>query len=115
MSSRTELIGVDEWIKALEDASRTAAVGEEGLTTEEMAQETGWSVQRCRTVLKTLIRSGKVIPGAGYRQSIAGYSRRVPVFRLVRPQSVNKSVSDTKSRGSVRGRGRRGKPRACAP
>lgn len=57
-------------------------VGEEGMTAEELVNETGWGYGKLLRRLKPLILAGSVVVGEGWRTSITGRNIRKPVYQI---------------------------------
>lgn len=74
-------ISTDEWLKALEDAMRKQT-GNEGFTTQELCLMFKVSNARMKNYLREMIRLGKVVPAASFRQAIDGILRHVPIYIL---------------------------------
>jgi predicted transcriptional regulator len=73
---------VQQWLAEL---SQPTSVMEGGETIREMAERTGRDAHSVAKYLKALLPMGMVQVGKAKRLSIAGYERKITVFRLKEP------------------------------
>ena len=59
-----------------------AAGNAEGLSVIELAEASGVYIATVRLQLRKMINAGKCTVGFQYRESIAGYMRRTPVYQI---------------------------------
>ena len=59
-----------------------AAGNAEGLSVIELAEASGVYIATVRLQLRKMITAGKCTVGFQYRESIAGYMRRTPVYQI---------------------------------
>lgn len=70
-------------LEAIRDALQTSEEGEEGvLTTPELSDLLGQGPRVVRKTLRELIDSGAVEATKATRANIAGYTQRLPAYRL---------------------------------
>jgi len=70
----------DDWLHALDEAlARQPGVG---LTSNELCEETGVGLDKLMRRLKLLQQQGKLVVERGWRPSIDGVVRHVPVYRI---------------------------------
>lgn len=67
-------------LDALQAALKVKGATTEGRTVQELSEASGVHIARVRAGLKQLIRDGKCFCSYQYRESIAGYMRRAPVY-----------------------------------
>lgn len=85
MNATPTTIGMDEWIKAIEDAQRQCgASAVEGFTTSELADSLGKSLSIVRSGLKQLVRVGRAkLVGTRPTLGMNGRHFPSPVYALV--------------------------------
>lgn len=71
-----------EIIEALREASNRSR-DKEGITTEEIHKETGWSLVRCRKLIKAEIAAGRMQPTKVMRPYMDGRDGLVSGYRWV--------------------------------
>lgn len=76
------MILMDEWLKAVEDAMRRNNMTNDGYTMRELCAMLKLRDDKLKVYLSEMIRLGKVVPMRGYRPSIDGAQRSVPIYVL---------------------------------
>ena len=71
-----------EWVKAFEDALENRPVGDEGMTSGELADAMGITVNVINQRLRQMHKAGRLEAGRSRRASIDGRMMSVPVYRL---------------------------------
>lgn len=77
---KKEPITIEELITEINKAQGSSA--EEGVSTEELAEAWGISAQTVREKIRPAVRSGRIIAGRKYIQSITGIMMPIPCYRL---------------------------------
>ncbi|MEN6550214.1 MAG: hypothetical protein ABFE07_29570 [Armatimonadia bacterium] len=75
------VIREDEWLAELERLGVTE--GEEGVTSGEIQERTGWGTKKVIKLLKRGIVRGVVTVGRGLRTNLVGVTQKVPVYRFL--------------------------------
>ena len=71
-------------LEALQRAMKEhkAAGNDEGLSVNELGEASGLHVSTVRQQLRLMLAAGTCVLGFQYRESIAGYLRRTPVYQI---------------------------------
>ena len=80
MKPMTETTLLEALQRAMQE--HKAAGNAEGLSVNELAEASGVYIATVRLQLRKMITAGKCTVGFQYRESIAGYLRRTPVYQI---------------------------------
>ena len=80
MKPMTETTLLEALQRAMQE--HKAAGNAEGLSVTELAEASGVYIATVRLQLRKMITAGKCTVGFQYRESIAGYMRRTPVYQI---------------------------------